>query len=147
MRLSSRCGRRDERGAVAVEFAVIVPALLLLIGLVIAGGRLAITNQTVQQMADSAARAASLARTATEARADADLVLRSDARDGDLRCVGGIRSTVDTGGFSAPLGQAAEVTVTVQCGVALSDLLVPGLPGTWHVSAEAASPLDRYRSR
>lgn len=138
---------RSERAAVAVEFAVIVPVLLLLIGVVIAGGRMAITNQTVQQMADSAARAASLARTATEARADADLVVHSDARDAGLKCVGGIKSSVDTGGFSAALGQAADVSVTVRCGVALGDLLVPGLPGTWFASAEATSPLDRYRSR
>lgn len=139
--------RTDERGAVAVEFVVMVPALVLIIGFVIAGGRLAHAQQTVQLMADSGARAASLARTAAAAEEDVDLVVHSDADDADLNCSSGLTSSVDTSGFAAPLGQPAEVSVDVACEVTLGDLLVPGLPGTWSVNASARSPLDRFRSR
>lgn len=139
--------RLDGRGAVAVEFAVLIPALVLLLGLVIGGGRLAHARHTVQQLADSGARAASLARTAAAARTDAELVLTSDAADADLTCQGGPTATVDVSGFSVPVGQPAVVTVSVDCQVALADLGMPGLPGVWTVEASSESPLDRYRSR
>lgn len=136
-----------HRGAAAVEFAVVIPGLLLIIGLVIAGGRLAHAQQTVHQLADSGARAASLARTAATARADAAFVIHSDGADAGLYCNGGPGSRVDVSGFATPVGEAATVTVVVECTVTLSDLLLPGLPGAWTVSASASSPLDRFRSR
>ncbi|MFV0453127.1 MAG: TadE/TadG family type IV pilus assembly protein [Propioniciclava sp.] len=141
------CEDAGHRGAIAVEFAIIIPAVVLLIGLVIGGGRLAHAQQTLQQVAASGARAASIARTAPAARADADAVIASDIADADLHCGGGLTHSIDVGGFSAQLGQPAEVSVDVGCRVALADLLLPGLPGHWRVDASATSPLDRYRSR
>ncbi len=138
---------RDERGAAAVEFAILVPALLLMIGLVLAGGRLAYARVVVQQLADSSARAASIARDAGAAAADAREVARSDASASGLSCVGGPDVRVDTSGFATVVGQAAEVTASVGCTVGLGDLLVPGLPGSVLVKADATSALDRYRGR
>ncbi|MFV0406704.1 MAG: TadE/TadG family type IV pilus assembly protein [Propioniciclava sp.] len=139
---------RAQRGSVTVEFTVMVPVLLLLIGLVVAGGRMAHAQRTVHQLSDSAARAASLARTPAQAQADADLVIHGDAQGAKLTCTGGgPSSSVDVSGFAQGLGTPAVVTVEVQCQVALSDLLLPVLPGVWSVTASASSPLDQFRSR
>ena len=72
---------------------------------------------------------------------------RSDASAAGLSCVGGPDVRVDTSGFATVVGQAAEVTASVGCTVGLGDLLVPGLPGSVLVKADATSALDRYRGR
>ena len=41
----------------------------------------------------------------------------------------------------------ASVTATVTCVVNLSDVAVPGLPGTRTITATMSSPLDTYRER
>jgi len=56
-----------ERGSATVEAVIGVPAFLLLLGLLIVGGRVAIAHQVVQSAASDAARAASIARTQTAA--------------------------------------------------------------------------------
>ena len=55
--------------------------------------------------------------------------------------------TVDTSGFGVPVGQPATVSATVTCTVSLSDLLVPGLPGSRTLTATFTSPLDPFRER
>ena len=55
--------------------------------------------------------------------------------------------SVDTSGFGSPVGTPASVRATVTCVVNLSDLAVPGVPGTRTVSASMSSPLDTYRER
>jgi len=142
-------GRR-ERGAIAVEFVLLVPVLLTLIGLVIAGSRIWWAKTGVAQLASSAARQASIARTASEAVVTANQVVHGDAVHSGLRCgEAGSWPTLalDTTGFQAEVGRPAQVTATVRCSVALSDLILPGLPGTLPVEATAVSPLDRYRAR
>ncbi|WP_232547056.1 TadE/TadG family type IV pilus assembly protein [Propioniciclava soli] len=139
--------RRGERGAASVEFVVIVPALLLIISLVLAGGRLALARSAVQQMADSAARSASLARDASTARQHALEVIGADAAAAGLRCSGGLDHVIGTSGFFVSVGQEARVEVQVRCAVTLGDLLVAGLPGTWVIEGQASSAIDRYRGR
>lgn len=138
--------RRDERGAAAVEFVIIVPALLLIIGLAVAAGRLAHARVTVQQWADSAARSASIARDAGTARAQADAVVGSDAANTDVRCGGGWSLTLDASAFARPVGQPGSIEAIVRCPVPLASL-VPGLPGSILVEGKATSTLDRYRGR
>ena len=55
--------------------------------------------------------------------------------------------SVDTSGFASPVGTPATVTATVTCVVNLSDVAVPGLPGTRTITATMSSPLDTYRER
>jgi hypothetical protein len=56
--------------------------------------------------------------------------------------------TVDTTGFSVPVGEPAQVSATVTCAVRLSDLTaVPGMPGSRALTATFTSPLDPYRAR
>lgn len=138
--------RRPERGTAAVEFAVIVPALGLLIAMMIGAARVWQAQTVVEQIAGTAARAASLAFAPAEARAAADTIARSQATTRGLTCTP-LRVGVDLDGFQVPVGQPARVQARVTCTVPLSDLLVPGWPGTWEVSADAGAALDRYRRR
>jgi Flp pilus assembly protein TadG len=129
-----------------LEVVVLTPVLVLLLGLLVLAGRVALARTSVEQAADEAARSASIARTATGARrAAGDGAVRALANQ-SLRC-SRVDVTVDVGGFTVPVGQPARVTATVTCVVALADLALPGFPGSRTVTATAVSPLDTYRER
>lgn len=145
MASNSMTGRSD-RGSATLELAVLAPALLALLGLVIGAGRIEVAAGAVEQAAASAAREASIARTPAAARAGAEQAADDSLRNQGITC-GALAVTVDTGGFAVPVGQPAQVQVSLACSLALSDLGVPGMPGTKTLRAQAASPLDRYRSR
>jgi Flp pilus assembly protein TadG len=140
--------RRDDpqAGSAAVEMALITPGLLLLIALLIFGGRNALATGAVEQAAVDAARAASLTRVGSEAQSVArDAAARSLADQG-LACMS-INVDVDTRGFSTPPGQAARVSTTVTCTLRLSDLGLPGLPSSKTITGTAVSVIDTYRER
>lgn len=143
--ISLRTQRRDS-GSMSLELAVLAPALLLLIGLLILAGRVAMANGSVEQAAAEAARAASLERSPVAARSSGIAAAMTSLNQQDLQCVS-LDVNVTTAGFQVPAGQPASVTAIVTCPVRLSDIAIPGLPGTRVVTAEAASPLDRYRER
>src|SRR5215470_14750457 len=135
-----------DRGNAALELLVLAPVTLALIGLVIAAGRTSIAEGAVQAAARDAARQASISLSPAAARqaalASAYAALRADG----LACKPAV--TVDVAqGFATPLGQPAQVSASVSCTVRLSDLLVPGLPGSRTLTARFTSPLDPYRSR
>lgn len=137
---------RDERGSAAIEAAIGLPAFILFVGLIIAGGRLAIAHQALQSAASDAARTASISRDAGEANSAAQREARTSLNNQKLAC----RSTevsVDTSGFRVPTGQPADVTVTLTCRVDLADLSVPGVPGSRLIRATMRSPIDTWRER
>ena len=138
---------RTQRGAAAVEFVILLPALLLVVAAVIGGSRVWFARSTAQQVADSSARAASLARDPASAQVDARRVAQSDLEAARLTCLEGPGIVVDTSGFAVPVGRPATVSVGVRCDVTLADLVVPGLPGVVTVEASGSSTLDRYRGR
>jgi Flp pilus assembly protein TadG len=137
---------RDQRGAAAVELTLLVPALLLMLGLLVAGGRLWFARTTVNEAAQTAARAASLARSAEDATtAGRDAGSRSLTTAG-LRC----RSTsvsIKTAAFAVPAGTPSTVTSTVSCIVDFSDVFLPGWPGSTELIGRGSAALDTYRSR
>jgi Flp pilus assembly protein TadG len=138
--------RHGDHGAVTLEFVVVAPALLALLGLLVMAGRVAIASNSVESAADEAARSASISRTATGARAAAADGARRALAEQGLQC-SSVQVDVDTGGFGVPVGLPAQVRATVTCVVRLSDLALPGFPGSRTVSATAVSPLDTYRER
>lgn len=137
---------RDDRGSLALELAVLAPGLLLLVGLLVVGGRMAVAGNAVQGAAADAARSASISRSAALADEAAEATASTAMTAKGLQCA---RSavTVDVSGFAVPLGQPADVTVTVTCDVDLRDLALPGVPGVRTLAASVTSPLDTYRER
>ncbi len=137
---------RGDRGSTTLELVVWAPGLLLVIGLLIVAGRVNSANAAVEQAATDAARTASSARTAAGARHMAqDRAEKTLAAQG-LQCTT-TTVVVDTSGFNTIPGQTATVTATVTCPVRLSDLSVPGLPGTRTVTHGATSSIDTFRGR
>lgn len=134
-----------EEGAASLEVVVLTPVLVLLLGLLVLAGRVALARTSVEQAADEAARSASIARTAVGARRAAEDGAMRALSEQSLRC-SRVDVAVDVGGFAVPVGQSARVTATVTCVVALADL-APGFPGSRTVTATAVSPLDTYRER
>lgn len=137
---------RSERGSATIELAVLAPALLALLGLVIVAGRVTAAASAVEQSAAAAAREASLARDARAGQVGAGRVARTSLEGQGVECVA-LQATVDARGFAAPVGSPASVTVHVSCAIPLADVVVPGMPGTRVLSASMTSPLDRFRAR
>lgn len=141
-----RTARAPDRGAFALEAAVLAPALVMLVCVVVAAGRITLAGQAVDAAARSAAREASLARTPADARARAEAAARRTLAQEGISCaVLGI--TVDTKGLGAPIGRAGTVRAEITCRVGLSDVALPGLPGDKTLRASYTSVVDRYRER
>ena len=136
----------DERGSAAVEAVVGVPAFALFVGLIIFGGRTAITHQAVETAAADAARAASIERTSSVAKSEAIAAATTSLSNQGIDCLD-IDVTVDASQFSRAVGEAATVAVTVQCRLDLSDLSVPAVPGSRLIKATMSSPIDTWRER
>jgi Flp pilus assembly protein TadG len=141
----SAAARARDAGSVTVEAAVLAPALVLVLLLMIAAGRISLTGSAVDQAATTAARAASLARTPADAQQAAGNTARASLAEQHLTC-SQLNITADTAGFARPPGQPRQVTVEVRCAMPLADIGLPGLPGTITHAARFASPLDPYRS-
>lgn len=138
--------RIGEEGSATLELAVLAPVLLVLLSLVIAAGRLEVANAAVEQAASAASREASLARSASQAQVSAKDAAVASLQGQGLTC-GSLDVQVNTTGFQTAPGSPAFVGVSITCRVPLSDLSVPGLPGSRTLHAHMTSALDSYRSR
>ncbi len=138
--------RQDERGSAAIEAAIGVPAFALFVGLIIFGGRTASTHEALQSAAADGARSASLSRDAESARADARKAAVSSIANQKIGC-SNLEVTVGTSDFNKQPGVPGLVEVTVSCRLNLSDLAVPGVPGSRVVRATMSSPIDTWRER
>lgn len=138
--------RRGERGFASIEAAIAVPAFGLFVGLIIFGGRTAITQQSVESAASDAARSASILRTDSEAKTAAQKAASTSLNNQGVNCLR-VDVDVNTQQFGRSVGEQAQVEVTVSCLLDLADLSVPGVPGTRTISATMTSPLDTWRER
>lgn len=134
--------RRDQRGSTNLEAAIVIPVVLLMITLAVAAGRVQIARNAVSSAASAAARAASIERGSSNATAAAHQVAASTLAGSYCD-----PSVTVSGNMDAPAGTTATVTVTVQCSVSLSDLAVPGLPGSVTLTRSSRSVIDTYRGR
>lgn len=137
---------RDERGSASVELVIVVPVLVIMLGLMVAGGRLWFARTTVVEASQSAARAASLERSAGAASQAGSAAARRVLSTDGLDCQG-LDVGVDTSAFGVPVGTPATVRATVACTVPFADLSVPGMPGSITVRTQGAAALDTYRAR
>ncbi|MEU1084293.1 TadE family protein [Streptomyces sp. NPDC005908] len=138
--------RGDDKGSVAIEAAIVVPPLIMFVCLAIAGGRLVTSGAKIDAAAEDAAREASIHRTAASAQSAAQAAAAESLDDQGIACASS-SVTIDTSGLSVPVGQVGTVTVTVNCTVNLSDLLLPGVPGSKSLTSTATSVVDAFRSR
>ena len=125
-----------ERGTMSIEMVVLVPVLLLITMVAVAGGRIVSAQGMVEAASRDAARAASMERSVGAASTAANRSL-SQADTANASCSAG----VDVGGFR----RGGAVTVSVSCRVKLSDLGLVFLPGTTVVKAESSAPVDQWR--
>ncbi|HEY5015294.1 MAG TPA: TadE/TadG family type IV pilus assembly protein [Streptosporangiaceae bacterium] len=141
-------GHDSQSGNAALELIILAPVIILLICMVIAAGRIAIAQGSVDAAARDAARQASIARTPAAALAAAQASASADLAGDGLNCqTSSIVPTNLDAAFGTPLGQPASVTFTVSCTVDLSGLVLRGLPGSLALSSTFTSPLDPYRGR
>lgn len=131
---------RGDGGFSSLELVILVPILLVMLLLVVGFGRLTHSRQLVQQAAAAAARAATLDDTPAQADVDATQAAHDVLDQAGVSCHS-FTLDVDTSDF-APGGQ---LTVTVHCTAALSDLGLAGFPGSKTLTATASSPLEQFR--
>jgi len=143
--LTTRPGQ--DRGSMAVEFVVAVPAIIFLLLLVSAGGQwLDLTGQ-VGSAARDAVRAASLARTLADAQTDAQTAASTDLTG---VCGAGFLVSVNLEQNGAPtedFATAQDMTVSVSCPASLKAFSWIGAKPTVTFTDKAAAPLDPFEDR
>jgi len=135
-----RALRRDERGSAAAELTLLTPLLILLLLFVVFCGRLADTKLRINDVAHQAARAATLARTPSQATANAQATASAALASAGITCQS-LSVSTDTQG----LKPGSTVTVTVSCSVGLGDLTSLGVPGSRTFESSFSSPVDVWR--
>ncbi|MBZ4497986.1 pilus assembly protein [Dermacoccus sp. Tok2021] len=134
-----------EDGFAAAEVAISTAALLL-IGLLLLGfARASAAKTVVTAAAQNAARAASHTRDAGSASSAGASAAQQTLESKGVSCAPAV--SIDTSGFTTQPGQAATARSHVTCSVPLSDLSVPGMPGSVTFTADALSAIDTYRER
>jgi Flp pilus assembly protein TadG len=140
-----------EAGNAALELAILGPALLFFIGLIIAFGRTETAQNAVSDAAQDAARQASLQLDPAEALAAGEASAQAALARDNLKCDPHVfidtNGTGSLPGFQAQVGQPAAVSATVTCTVSLAQIIVPGLPGADTITETVTSPLDPYREK
>ena len=126
----------SERGTMSIEMVVLVPVLLLITMVAVAGGRIVSAQGMVEAASRDAARAASMERSVGAASTAANRSL-SQADTANASCSAG----VDVGGFR----RGGAGTVSGSGRGKLSDLGQVFLPGTTVVKAESSAPVDQWR--
>ena len=134
-------GWRSERGSVSVEVAVIAPAFVLLLLLVVFAGKVSEADGNVERAAAEGARAASLRQNPGDAIDDAQAVVAANLDAAGVPCTS-LDTVVDTSTFEP----GGTVTVTVRCEASMADVTLLGVPGTRSFSATSTEVIDTYRS-
>ena len=132
---------RDESGSVAVEAAVIAPALIALLLLVVFAGRVSHAGAEIRRAASEAARAASLEYLPDAAATAAQEAVEANLASTTVTCAE-LSTAVDT----TALAPGGQVSVTVRCVADMSDLALIGVPGQRTFVATSIEVVDRYRA-
>ncbi len=136
--VAPRC--RAYSGSVAVELVLLSPLAILFLLLGVGLGRDVQARSDVAAAARAGAEAAAVATDPSAAQAAAAGVALPAARNEGLSCAS-MNVSTDTSDF-VPGG---VVRVHVACTLRLSDLDLPGFPGSVTVTASGSAPIDPYR--
>jgi Flp pilus assembly protein TadG len=129
-----------EGGSVAVETAIIAPALVALLLLVVFAGRVSQAEAEVRRAASEGARAASLEYFEDDATAAASGRVAANLQDNGVVCAE-LETDVDT----SRLVPGGRVSVTVRCITDMADVALLGVPGKRTFVATSVEVIDRYR--
>ncbi len=139
--MRAACRRRSEasdQGSIAIEFSFLALVVFALLGLIVAYGRVAEVNGTLDSGTRDAARAATVARSYDQAVSDARRTVREAVP------VEACRNSLDIT-VSHPFTPGAEVTVTATCHYSLADAGMFFAHVTMHPTSRFTSPLDPNR--
>lgn len=128
-----------DRGSIAVELVLLAPLLIALLLLVVGLGRIAHARGQVDGAAGDAARSASLARTADEARQAGERAARAHLGE---NC-----RALDVDIDTAAMRPGGAVIARVRCTASLAGLGLAGFPGSRIFTASATAPIEIHRSR
>ncbi|MCT1549664.1 TadE/TadG family type IV pilus assembly protein [Brevibacterium casei] len=136
-----------DRGSVSLELVILAPVIIAVIGILFFATRNAQAGNSVTDIADAAARTASLERTPQQAKIAAENEARIALNNTSLVCES-MSVSVDVEGFTTTLGATGSVETTVSCSVKLTDLTgIPALPGSHTLTRTGLSPIDPWRQR
>lgn len=135
-----------EQGDQAVSLILIAPVIMLILGSFIGLGRIALADMEVQTAANAAARAATLSQTQHAAQSSAHATATATLAQRGIRCTN-LKINTSTNALNNASNPLATVNTTISCTVNLSDVSVPGLPGTRTITASGKSPVDIHRSK
>jgi Flp pilus assembly protein TadG len=124
-----------------VELVLLAPVVMLFALVAVGLGRVEQARQELADAAHAGAEAASIAPSSGQAAVAAANAAQPVVAGQAHVCVDPIVST-DASSFGPP----GEVRVTVACTATLSDLLLPGMPGSISLQATQTAPVDPYRA-
>ncbi len=131
----------SDRGSSVVGLAVFTPVMATLLFFVIAAGRVGTVESRLTTAASGAARAATHYQSIPAAQAAAIRTAVASLGQSEVSCQDGPKVYFQ----ELDLKPGGRVSVRISCSVRLSDLALPGFPGSLEVSAASASVVDRYR--
>ena len=134
-----RLGSQD--GSLTVELVALTPVLLALALMLVAFGRVTEARQQVVEAARAGAESAAVLPTPAAAQTGAAEAAVVGVFGRGQTCVH-VQVVTDLSHFQP----GGYVSVTVTCEVGLSDLSIPGIPGSMTVRASSGAPIDPYRS-
>jgi Flp pilus assembly protein TadG len=125
-----------------LELVILAPILAVFALVMIGVGRYELARQQVIGATMAAAEAASVT-TSGQVQSSAYDAAESGVQYGSHTCA---ELNVATSVTAPQVGQQGYVTVTVSCRVVLSDLVIPGTPGSVVVRSVEVAPIDPYRA-
>jgi Flp pilus assembly protein TadG len=132
--------RRDESGTIPMELVIIAPVLAILLAMLVVAWRVSEAGNQVTAAAAEAARAASLERDVAASAAAGQEAARRTLDDRGMSCAD-LDVVVDVSSYEP----GGYVEATVHCTADLSELSVPGAPGSWTEEASFIEPIEHFR--
>lgn len=137
---AARDRARGDDGLYTVELVLWTPALLLLVMLAVAGGRIVSAGNQAVEASRDAARAASLTFSMPQAAAAANAAAHDALGRAGITCTSlqvTLSGSVQPGGL---------VTAKVWCTAELSGIAIPGIPGKKTLTGSSSAPIEMTRS-
>ena len=131
---------RDESGSATAELVVLAPVLAAILLFLVGLGRIGLASSQVHDAVRAGLQAGVVA-SSPAAAASAARAAALDTLSGDHIACASPDVSVDVSRF-VPGGQ---LRVQLSCTVSLSDVALPGVPGSRTLQASLTAPVETYR--